>query len=59
VDTLVRVGMIESNPFDKVVKIKTKKESRYVTDYELNLAVEPQDGLPMRSSFGRGSRPHA
>ena len=35
----VRVGMVENNPFDKVVKIKTRKESRYVTDYELNLAL--------------------
>lgn len=36
----VRVGLLENNPFDKVVKVKTIKEARYVTDYELNLAVE-------------------
>jgi hypothetical protein len=36
----VRVGLLEDNPFDKVVKVKTIKEARYVTDYELDLALE-------------------
>lgn len=36
----VRVGLLENNPFDKVVKVKTITEARYVTDYELNLAME-------------------
>lgn len=41
----VRVGLLENNPFDKVVKVKTVKEARYVTDYELNLAVEVDRAL--------------
>ncbi len=35
----VRLGMIEGNPFDKVQKVRTRKEARYVTDYELDLAL--------------------
>lgn len=35
----VRVGVIEVNPFDGVEKLATKKTSRYVTDYEIDLVV--------------------
>ena len=35
----VRLGHIDKNPFDKVIKLKTVKSARYVTDYELELAL--------------------
>lgn len=35
----IRVGVVDVNPFDGVEKLATKKSSRYVTDYEIDLAV--------------------
>jgi len=36
----VRVGMIETNPFDGIEKLPTVKHERYVTDDELQLAID-------------------
>lgn len=35
----IRVGVLETNPFVGVEKLATVKSSRYVTDYEIDLAV--------------------
>lgn len=35
----VRLNKISVNPFDKVTKLKTIKQARYVSDYELELAL--------------------
>jgi len=36
----IRKGLLESNPLDKVTKNKTAKDKRYVTNEEMDLAVE-------------------
>ena len=35
----VRVGLLNDNPFDQVTKLRTVREARYVTDFELDLAL--------------------